>query len=323
MQDDSIGKGNNDGKKEGFSLNKFDLMDDDLNQNLEQGSDQLDVFDAALEEAPFVLDDETSGKDKQEPSIPEWFDEVEEDTRLDDQHAEAVASNHVPSLDPSVASSLDHLDDDFTSASQSVEQSSRNRMIVLAFTISIVMVIAYFMMDASDEESAYQPAQAVLSEDIQMQRMEKKISTLQAGLLALQKKVSLQEGQTAALTHLLAEQSRKQQKMAVRQAVVKKVTTKKPVQKATTSVTIPLAKKKAIGWTIVIASLNTRSAAEKALVNLKGKGVAAEIAHILVNGKSWYRIRVGGFSSQQEAKLKKAYLAKHHGIRDAWIHKPK
>ena len=337
MQDDSIGKRNNDANDDDFSLNKFDVMDEDLNESKVRQADRLDAFDTAFEDDVHASHDETDSADKQEPSIPGWFDAGQEDRALDDVLPETAAvgrsfSSSSPSPSPSaadqgepvVAPVIEHLQEDSLSASQPTQQAAGSRMIVLSVVvILLVAIIAWFIMASSEEDLLYQQPQAVLADDVQMQRMDKKISSLREQVTGLQKRLLLQEQQIAALTHLLAEQSRQQKKVIANKPVLKKLTSKKPVQKKTKAVAASVIKKQAMGWTIVVASVNTRSAAERALKSLKGKGIAAEISPIVVKGKPWYRIYVGGFASKQEAQAKKAYLLTRHGLRDAWLHRAK
>ena len=325
MQDDSTEKRNNDANDEDFSLNKFDVMDEDLNQSKEQQANRLDAFDTAFEDDARTLHNEIDGIDKQEPDVPEWFDAVNEDKALDDVHVEADAASQMLSADydePTVAAAIEHLQEDSLSASQPAQQAKGSRMIVLsAVVILLVVIFAWFMMGGSEEEAVYQQSQTVLSDDVQRQRMDKKISSLREQVAGLQQRLLLQEQQTAALNHLLAEQSRQQ--MIAKKPVLKQLTSNKPVQKKDRAVTVALIKQQEIGWTIVLASVNTRGAAERALGELKGKGIAADISPIMVKGKPWYRIYVSGFASKQEAQAKKAYLLRHHGIRDAWLHRSK
>lgn len=72
-------------------------------------------------------------------------------------------------------------------------------------------------------------------------------------------------------------------------------------------------------WGINIVSLESETAAQQEVARLKEKGIQAEILETSANGRSWYRVRVAGFSSKDEAQEMQSTLAKEHGITGTWV----
>jgi len=73
------------------------------------------------------------------------------------------------------------------------------------------------------------------------------------------------------------------------------------------------------GWVVNLTSVASEAAAEEELKRLKGLGIDAESARVEINGKPWYRIRVGGFADSAAAQAKRDELARKLGIKDGWI----
>jgi len=74
-------------------------------------------------------------------------------------------------------------------------------------------------------------------------------------------------------------------------------------------------------WVVNLTSLSHAVAANNEVAHLKKLGIRAESIKIMMQGKIWYRIRVPGFSSAEEADRQRKILGKRLGIRDAWIGK--
>ncbi|GAB4357752.1 MAG: hypothetical protein Kow0060_11310 [Methylohalobius crimeensis] len=73
------------------------------------------------------------------------------------------------------------------------------------------------------------------------------------------------------------------------------------------------------GWYIVLASFNSRAAAEKLRRNYAGRGVHAEIQSATVQGKPWYRLRVGPFTDQKKASDRGEDLRGKLGLNSVWL----
>ncbi|MDQ6998215.1 MAG: SPOR domain-containing protein [Mariprofundus sp.] len=320
---------------EEFSLNKFDLNDDKKKPNPVDESDQFNAMIAGDERVDPPFED-----DKHTPSIPNAFDVNSEpvkadvpETLNDADYAAPVANESLIADEPVIAADLEHLDDVFVEDElppESEESGSRLFGIFVVVVIVIVGLVAWLNMGNDDEAvlSERHVSQPVLGEDVQMQRSEKKIIEMQERLAAMQERLSAKDEQIAELTHLVAEQSRKQQKMPTQKVkqVVQKVrpVVQKPVDR---SVFKPIQSQPSVaknqrGWVIVIASVATRAAADKAVKGLKAQGINAEVNPTTVKGNPWYRIQISGFASRDAASLANATLLKQHGIKDTWIHKP-
>jgi len=76
-------------------------------------------------------------------------------------------------------------------------------------------------------------------------------------------------------------------------------------------------------WYISLASFRLQRDAEAMLKRLEQQGVRADYISFIGSRKDyiWYRVRVSGFASEQEAQEQLVVLAKKLGIRDAWVGK--
>jgi len=74
-------------------------------------------------------------------------------------------------------------------------------------------------------------------------------------------------------------------------------------------------------WVVNLTSLSHAVAANNEVAHLKKLGIRAESIKIKTQGKIWYRIRVSGFISAEEADRQRKILGNRLGIHDAWIGK--
>jgi len=74
-------------------------------------------------------------------------------------------------------------------------------------------------------------------------------------------------------------------------------------------------------WVLNLISLNNAVAADHELKRLQQLGIHAENVKAEVQGKTWYRIRIPGFASVEEATRQRKILANRLGIHDTWIGK--
>jgi len=315
MQD----KSNN--NEEEFSLNHFDLADKKENSDHTEADD----FNA------LIGGEDIFESDKHAPIVPDALESTDNSSVTDeiDSFTDSGSGFDAAGIEqPLIAADMDHLDDVYAlDDEQSAQEESGNRLVPIFAVLAVIIVALVAWMNMGDDDEAVDDQQfsrPVLGEDVQMQRTERKLLEMQERLASMQERLSTKDKQIAELTHLVAEQAIQQKKIAVKKsasAVKKQV--KQPVAsfQPITS-TRKVVKKKPTGWVIVIASVATRAAANKALKGLKANGVHAEVKPTMVKGKPWFRIRVSGFSSRQEANVKKAYLEKQHGIKGTWIHKP-
>jgi cell division protein FtsN len=63
------------------------------------------------------------------------------------------------------------------------------------------------------------------------------------------------------------------------------------------------------GWAIQVGSYPTQAEAEARIAELTGHGVSAYRVAALVDGQTWHRVRVGGFSDRDRAESARAALA--------------
>lgn len=75
------------------------------------------------------------------------------------------------------------------------------------------------------------------------------------------------------------------------------------------------------GWVINLIALSSRSDAQKQMMRLRKAGVRVEMQHAEHDGKSWYRLRVPGFSSYEGAKAYIKTVEKKANVENAWVAK--
>jgi DedD protein len=73
------------------------------------------------------------------------------------------------------------------------------------------------------------------------------------------------------------------------------------------------------GWSINIASYTREATAEKMRSRFLDKGVETNIATALVNGKTYYRLRVTGLANRAEATVKSTEIKEKLGLKETWI----
>lgn len=76
------------------------------------------------------------------------------------------------------------------------------------------------------------------------------------------------------------------------------------------------------GWSLNVASLTTREAAEKVRQPLIGAGFLPEIVIATVEGRQWYRVQFRGLASAGEARELAARLERETGVKGAWVVPP-
>ena len=74
-------------------------------------------------------------------------------------------------------------------------------------------------------------------------------------------------------------------------------------------------------WGVNVISLESKTAAQQEVARLKEAGIDAEILETSADGRAWYRVRVAGFASKEEAQQMQSTLAKEHGIQGTWVNK--
>jgi len=269
-----------------------------------------------------------TGQEKKEPSIPEspgWA----ADTNLPEEpersipviHAdEQPTSEEKPEKGNGVPETQSRATDSMPS-SVSAPTRGIKPVTVFAITAMLVATIAVWLNpgagDANNNTSALHETPAVSGTDIQIQRMEHRISSLEQQIsqqnMTLKERVGILEKQLSSLKALVAKQAIAYR--SKKQAMQHKAS--KP--KSTVS---PVSVKPDAGWVVNLMSLDSLPAAKKALADFKARGISAEIGHYSVKGKTRYRIRVAGFASKKEAEAQKEYLIRKHHIKAAWVNKP-
>nr|WP_241697106.1 SPOR domain-containing protein [Mariprofundus sp. KV] len=79
------------------------------------------------------------------------------------------------------------------------------------------------------------------------------------------------------------------------------------------------AKARKIFWAVNLTSVSTLASAEKIQHELQGRGVVSELKQATIGGKSYYRIRIGGFASKEEAEQARAPYMEEKEFSSAWL----
>lgn len=77
---------------------------------------------------------------------------------------------------------------------------------------------------------------------------------------------------------------------------------------------------KSQGWMVNLTSTKTEAAAKALQQQLKLKDIQAEYQRVIVKGGVWFRVRIGGFASKQEAVVYQRRLKQAHGL-DTWLNR--
>ena len=72
-------------------------------------------------------------------------------------------------------------------------------------------------------------------------------------------------------------------------------------------------------WSVQISAAPTRKVADKLVQQLKANGYDGYVVEANVKGQTYYRVRVGRFSKQEEAESTRQSLALHKGHEQAFV----
>ena len=98
----------------------------------------------------------------------------------------------------------------------------------------------------------------------------------------------------------------------VKPPVAKAPTARKKLKKAPVS---------GADWSVNLLALREQRQAKNKAAEFAKKGVPVEVAEVVVNKQTWYRLRVSGFSSQNEATAYAGRATKALGLNSVWVTK--
>jgi len=81
----------------------------------------------------------------------------------------------------------------------------------------------------------------------------------------------------------------------------------------------PKISKRVIRWGVNLTSVSTLASAEKIQKGLEGRGITSELNRVTIGGKIYYRIRIPGFASKQEAEQARLPYLKEREFSSAWL----
>lgn len=113
--------------------------------------------------------------------------------------------------------------------------------------------------------------------------------------------------------------------ITVSAAAVSPAQARKLVEKATASnsesAPVTASAARSGGWVINLLSLSNEKDAQEEMTRLRKAGVRVEIQRALRDSKTWYRLRVPGFTSYEGAKAYIDTVEKQAGVKNAWVAK--
>ncbi len=164
------------------------------------------------------------------------------------------------------------------------------------------------------------PIQAELTQVIdRLSQLEAENHNLATQMQTLQQKNEKLEQRLNDLKNVVANRAKAGKKKALRrkQPLIQAST---PVKSATKPAPKPVIKPK--GWVINLTSVSSSESAKQELARLKSMGVDAQAIRTEARGKIWYRIRVSGFATFEEAEAQGKLLGEKLNISDIWVGKP-
>lgn len=72
-------------------------------------------------------------------------------------------------------------------------------------------------------------------------------------------------------------------------------------------------------WAVNLMSLNSENATQPLRTQLSNAGYATEVQEISINGRNWYRIRVVGFKTREDARTFADTIDGVYGIQKPWV----
>lgn len=110
-------------------------------------------------------------------------------------------------------------------------------------------------------------------------------------------------------------------KVAPTSKIAKSQTTTEPQQRIPSSIPKDVAQYSVGKFTVQVASFGNKDEAEKKSSELQGKGYKAFVVPAQVKGKNWYRVSVGLFASEKEAKEYRTEFLTHGYVETALVQK--
>ncbi len=103
--------------------------------------------------------------------------------------------------------------------------------------------------------------------------------------------------------------------------IIKSQPTAEPQQRIPSSIPKDVAQYSVGKFTVQVASFGNKDEAEKKSSELQGKGYKAFVVPAQVKGKNWYRVSVGLFASEKEAKEYRTEFLTHGYVETALVQK--
>jgi len=133
----------------------------------------------------------------------------------------------------------------------------------------------------------------------------------------------------AALQHKVdVLEKRKTAEVLVKSAPVKEVTSKAETAKPAVAKSATVKKKikmespaSSAGWSVNLLALREQKQANNKAAEFAKKGIKVDVVEVVVNKQPWYRLRVPGFNSQNEAVAYSGRAKKALNLNSVWVTK--
>lgn len=284
------------------------------------------------------MSEENSNKNRQEPSIEPkegdqrahldaLIDQFDDDFDLgfadETEMVEPAIADQDPLIEPAQADELDDLLSELETGEESeqVEKNSSSIVVLLISIVAIAVLCTLIWQDfTGGEKQVVAIDQAVTdrmpaANDNQPVAVKDQQEFLPALKTTKEKEEQAAEAeQMAAAVAVVEPQERAMQTEPADPSASKDILSVDPVAPEV----VP-AKARKISWAVNLTSVSTLASAVKIQQVLKNRGIMSEVKQATIGGKSYYRIRIGGFASKDEAQQVRAPLMKEKEFASAWL----
>jgi len=199
-----------------------------------------------------------------------------------------------------------------------IENSSSSIIVLLLAIVAIAVLGTLIWQDfAGHEEKVASNDQAVTnSTHAERDNQPVAVTEQQESLPAIPEEG---DAQAAAETESMAAAAVKQQEPEMQTEVEAPSATREVLPVDPVAPEVVTVKARKIFWAVNLTSVSTVASAEKIQHELQGRGVVSELKQATIGGKLYYRIRIGGFASKQEAEQARAPYMEEKEFSSAWL----
>ena len=282
-------------------------------------ADRLDLLIAQFED-DFDWDmtddaDQANQSDRSEPSVDDEAELLELDENdLDESDLDETDLDELASLP-------------MTTAAAAEEPNNRFGMLVGGFIALAVIGIALWPSSRDDDKPALIENVVTNTQPVQAAKQPETVLSSDEPLPAASEESQVEDAapeqveapvEQPPVVKLQDVQTKLEEAQAqVEQPVVSKQ--EKMVAAVSPRSAAPKISKRVIRWGVNLTSVSTLASAEKIQKGLEGRGITSELNRVTIGGKIYYRIRIPGFASKQEAEQARLPYLKEREFSSAWL----